>query len=240
MINNGQGGCGNDLAIDDIEFKSCGDAITIEDASNNGSVSLCSGETPFSTTLTVTPDNSVFNSHFYQWQESTDSNNWLDITGETTETLVISGVTTTMYYRAKVAESDANLTNSDCITFSDVFEVIITQAGNPPTLECWEIAILNNITCTWEITGTQPIEPTNLECWETTSFNNTTCAWEILGTQPAEPTGLECWQTTTFNNTICSWEIIGTMPEEPTGLECWETSNFNTSSCSWEVFRRTA
>ena len=25
MINNGKGGCGNDLAIDDIEFKSCGE-----------------------------------------------------------------------------------------------------------------------------------------------------------------------------------------------------------------------
>ena len=33
MINNGAGGCGNDLAIDDIVFKSCGDLIVLEDSS---------------------------------------------------------------------------------------------------------------------------------------------------------------------------------------------------------------
>ena len=35
MINNGIGGCGNDLAIDDIVFKTCGDFISIIDTFNN-------------------------------------------------------------------------------------------------------------------------------------------------------------------------------------------------------------
>ncbi|MDB9961693.1 hypothetical protein OAD62_06310, partial [Oceanihabitans sp.] len=131
IINNSIGGCGNDLAIDDIEFKTCGDTITVTDILNNNAVSLCSGETPFATTLTATPDNAVFSNHFYQWQESADGVIWTDIVGATTQNLIISGITTTIYYRSKVAEFAANLTNADCITFSYIYEVIINQAPSP-------------------------------------------------------------------------------------------------------------
>ncbi|MEY8849631.1 T9SS type B sorting domain-containing protein [Psychroserpens sp. XS_ASV72] len=235
MINNGSGGCGNDLAIDDIAFKSCGDFISATDTSNNMSVALCSNETPFSTTITATPDNTVFSNHFYQWQESPDNMNWTDILGETSDMLSVSNITTTTYYRAKVAEFAANLNNEDCITFSDTYIVFITEVADFPVLECWQSATLNDITCNWDITGTQPAEPTNLECWQTANFNDLTCSWEITGTEPIEPTNLECWQSTSFNSGICSWEIIGTEPIEPTNLECWQSANFNVSTCSWEI-----
>jgi gliding motility-associated-like protein len=234
MLNNGVGGCGNDVAIDDIVFKSCGDAISVEDASNNDSVNICSSITPYDTSFTAMPDNSVFTNHFYQWQESLDGVTWVDIAGATNQTLNVTGVTTTTYYRAKVAEFAANLNNSDCITFSDVYEVIVTQAPNPPTLECWETATFNNATCSWDVTGDQPAVPTGLECWETATFNNATCFWEVTGTQPAAPTGLECWEAATFNNTTCVWDITGTQPAQPT-LECWETAIFNNVTCVWDV-----
>jgi len=235
IINNSIGGCGNDLAIDDIEFKTCGDTITVTDILNNNAVSLCSGETPFATTLTATPDNAVFSNHFYQWQESADGVIWTDIVGATTQNLIISGITTTIYYRSKVAEFAANLTNADCITFSDIYEVIISQAPSPPTTDCWETATLNNTTCLWEVTGTQPAAPTGLDCWETAAFNTTTCLWEVTGTQPMAPTGLDCWETSAFNSMTCLWEVIGTQPAAPTGLECWEIAVFNTATCLWEV-----
>ncbi|WP_157717093.1 T9SS type B sorting domain-containing protein [Formosa sp. Hel1_31_208] len=234
MINNGSGGCGNDLAIDDIVFKSCGDFIDVTDNSGNDSISLCSSETPFSTSLTATPDNTVFSNHFYQWQESPDSITWTDIPGATNELINITGITSTTFYRAKVAEFAANLNNLDCITFSDTFLINVVQAPNEPSTECWETATLNPATCQWEITGTQPAEPTGLECWESTMFNNTTCSWEVTGSQPAEPTGLECWETTAFDNTTCSWIITGNQPTPPS-IECWETTTFNNNTCSWEV-----
>lgn len=211
MINNGSGGCGNDLAIDDIVFKSCGDYISATNPANDSLVSFCSTEVPYATTLTATPDNSVFSNHFYQWQESSDGINWTDIAGATSENLMIVGVTTTMYYRAKVAEFATNLSNNDCITFSTTFEVSITQLPIQPTLECWEQATINNETCSWDITGTQPEQP-NIACWEQATFNNGTCDWDISGTQPLEPTNLECWESTLFNETICDWEIIGDQP----------------------------
>jgi len=234
MLNNGVGGCGNDIAIDDIEFKSCGDTITVEDTSNGNTVNLCSGETPYNTSFIAIPDNSVFSNHFYQWQESTDGVIWMDIAGATNATLTVIGVTTTTYYRAKAAESAININNASCNTLSDVYEINVTQAPNFPTLECWEAATLNNATCSWDITGTQPAAPTGLECWETATFNNTVCAWEVTGTQPATPNGLECWETATFNNTTCLWEVTGTQPAQPT-TECWETATFNNTLCDWEI-----
>ncbi|TXE18272.1 hypothetical protein ES692_06380, partial [Psychroserpens burtonensis] len=234
MINNGAGGCGNDLAIDDITFKSCGDFIEVLNTDSVDSVALCSSSTPYDTILTATPDNVVFSSHFYQWQESFDTVSWSDLPGETNENLAVSGVTTTIYYRAKVAEFASNLNNNDCNTFSNVFEIIITQAPTQPAIECWEIATINDVTCDWEITGTQPTQPSGLECWEITSFNTTTCSWDITGTQPSQPT-IECWETATFNTATCLWEVTGTQPTQPSGLECWEITSFNATTCSWGI-----
>ena len=231
MVNNGIGGYGNDLAIDDIVFKSCGDSIAVSDGTNSN-VSLCSSLAPYSNTLSAIPDNSVFSSHFYQWQISTDGLIWTDLVGETNSTITISGITLTTFYRAKVAESATNLNNSLCNTLSDVFQIDITQAPPQPTIECWETATFNDIICSWTVIGSQPTQP-SLECWETATFNNTTCLWEVVGTQPVQPT-LDCWETATFNNASCNWDISGSQPTQPT-LECWETATFNNTTCSWEV-----
>ncbi|MBF8149251.1 hypothetical protein ITJ86_05050, partial [Winogradskyella sp. F6397] len=132
MLNNGVGGCGNDLAIDDIVFKSCGDLIAVEDSNNNTSTIVCASETPYSDLITAIPDFAVFSDHYYQWQSSTDSVNWSDVSGETNASISVSGITETTYYRAKVAEFEANLGNSDCITFSDVYEFQVNPNPDAP------------------------------------------------------------------------------------------------------------
>ncbi len=260
MINNGSGGCGNDLAIDDIVFKTCGDYVSVSDSVSNASINLCSSQTPYTTTLTVTPDFSVFSSHFYQWQESIDGISWIDIVGETNQNIALTGITTTTFYRSKVAESMVNLNNSSCNTVSDMFHVNIIPAPMMPTTECWEIAMFDDTSCSWSVTGTQPVQPTlecweiatfstticdwevtgvqpqqpTLECWETATFNNTTCVWEITGSQPVQPS-IECWETAIFNNTTCLWEVTGSQPAQPSGLECWEATVFNNTTCSWDI-----
>ncbi len=233
MINNGNGGCGNDLAIDDIVFKSCGDNISINDSTNNNNITLCSSQTPYSTTLTVNPDNSVFSSHFYQWEESNDGVTWSDISGENSQNISLTNITASGYYRVKVAESIVNLNNDSCNVTSEVYQVIINQLPVQPTIECWETATINTVTCNWDVTGSQPPQPTGLECWETITFNTSTCNWDIIGTQPIQPT-LECWENATFNTSTCSWEITGTQPIQPS-IECWETTTFNDTTCSWDI-----
>ena len=131
MLNNGQGGCGNDLAIDDIEFKSCGDTVIVTDEANNTSVTICEDETPFPIVLSAIPDFAVFSDHFYQWQESTDGNAWVDIEGETSETLGLQ-IASAGFYRTKVAEFAENLSNDQCILLSEVFQVTVIQSPDAP------------------------------------------------------------------------------------------------------------
>jgi gliding motility-associated-like protein len=131
MINNGQGGCGNDLAIDDIVFKSCGDAIDITDPSNSDIFLGCTN-TVSDVELTANPDFAVFQTHAYQWQLSNDGNNWSDISGQNNQSYTVSPLVGTTFYRVKAAEDAANLQNELCNVISDIFELTIEPPPNAP------------------------------------------------------------------------------------------------------------
>ena len=131
MRNNGAGGCGNDLAIDDIVFKSCGDNVTIEDTSNESDVFICETQTPYNLNLQANPDCTIFNTYAYQWETSTDGINWTEIVGETNQNLNIN-VNTTSLYRVKVAEDAINLANALCNVISDEFSITIVPTPLAP------------------------------------------------------------------------------------------------------------
>ncbi len=160
MLNNGVGGCGNDLAIDDIVFKSCADAITVTDIQNNSEAFNCQGSASFSTTLTATPDFTIFSTHFYQWQQSTDAINWTDIIGETNATYTTPLLNSHTLYRVKVAEDAINISNSFCNALSDVFEFDVIPIPDDPIsngnlLVCEgsstpiSVAVLSGMTVNW-------------------------------------------------------------------------------------------
>ncbi|MFD1161172.1 T9SS type B sorting domain-containing protein [Hwangdonia seohaensis] len=132
MLNNGVGGCGNDLAIDDIVFKSCGDAVLIEDTANNMNTYVCEDQLPYSTQLTAVPDFTIFSTHFYQWQESTDGINWTDIAGENNQSYTTSPINNTTFYRVKIAEDAINLTNDSCNSTSEIFEIQVIPLPSAP------------------------------------------------------------------------------------------------------------
>ncbi|NBC57307.1 MAG: hypothetical protein GVY05_03335, partial [Bacteroidetes bacterium] len=92
MLNNGDGGCGNDLAIDDIVFKSCGDLTEIFNENDENSIEICENESLDELFLSAVPDFSVYDTHFYQWQQSDDNVNWTNIPGETNETLELNNL----------------------------------------------------------------------------------------------------------------------------------------------------
>lgn len=125
MLNNGDGGCGNDLAIDDIVFRSCGDLTEIFDDNNESSIDICENESLDDLSLTAVPDFSVYDTHFYQWQQSDDGENWTDISGETSENLVLTNINSLQFFRVKVAEDLINVNNNLCNSISNVFEVNI-------------------------------------------------------------------------------------------------------------------
>lgn len=120
MKNNGLGGCGNDLAIDDIEFRSCGDLTTISSPSTTGSTfSTCDATTSIQLQATT----SGTSTYFYQWQTSTNGFTWTDIAGANASTYTTPSLSSTTYFRTKVAQDTANLSNDFCSALSDVFTV---------------------------------------------------------------------------------------------------------------------
>ncbi len=133
MLNNGVGGCGNDLAIDDIVFKSCGDTVELESNSGENRFEACEEDMVNSVPLLAIPDFSVFSTHAYQWQVSNDNITWNDITGATNDTYNAPAPTPfgTFYYRAKFAENAVNLQNSFCNSLSDSFEIEINALEMP-------------------------------------------------------------------------------------------------------------
>ena len=132
MLNNGAGGCGNDLAIDDIVFRTCGDNIAITDTQDENHIEACEANGPLVAELKAEPDFSIYNSHAYQWQDSPDGINWTDILGETSQTYTTPSLSTSTFYRVKVAEDPINLANQLCSSVSEIFDIlIIPQPSNP-------------------------------------------------------------------------------------------------------------
>jgi gliding motility-associated-like protein len=116
IINNSQGGCGNDLALDDITFRPCGPQIS---ASINGalsnSVSLCEGNAgtySFSSSVST-----GFNRPSVQWQESFNGAAWTDIAGAT------------FLYYSKTFSATAS-------SGRYMFRVMAAETGNINSLQC--------------------------------------------------------------------------------------------------------
>ena len=118
MRNNAPGGCGNDLAIDDITLRPCGPLVRVSNSTNSNHINSCSADT---THFTFNSNVSVgFNNIHYQWQQSSDSGKtWIDIAGATNATYNL--VTNTLgYYLFRLTVADGTSTSiNDCRVVSD-------------------------------------------------------------------------------------------------------------------------
>ncbi len=122
MVNNSVGGCGNDLAIDDISFRACGPTASI-----TGNDPSCNGA-PVTLNTVV---GSGLSQPAYQWQIYNSSTmSWQNISGATgssyVETSPIDGAT----YRYIVAGGTSALGNPNCRTASDPYSISVV------TLSC--------------------------------------------------------------------------------------------------------
>lgn len=127
--NNAPGGCGNDLALDDITFSPCGPKVTAAiGIPNSPSVkTVCDYDTQSYTLNASVSDG--YTSPAYQWQVSTDNVNWTDITGATKLTYSRNPTATgTYYYRIAVAEA-GNINSPKCRVVSN--NIVFTVQGKP-------------------------------------------------------------------------------------------------------------
>ncbi len=100
ITNAAAGGCGNDVAIDDVQFGLCDPSPTV---AVNNTAGCTNGTTTFSAALS---DTTVISGTIaYQWQVSTDNVTWTSITGANNVTYTINPLTASdigKYYRVIV------------------------------------------------------------------------------------------------------------------------------------------
>jgi large repetitive protein len=127
LINNAPGGCGNDLALDDIEFRPCGPMLS---ASISGGTTKCVGTTsPLSSSIS-----GGYTNPQYQWQVSTDNATFTDIAGATSNTYTAPNTTArTFYYRLLSAEN-GNIGNTKCRITSNTITVTVNAIPAAPTV----------------------------------------------------------------------------------------------------------
>lgn len=145
MINNGVGGCGNDLAIDDIQFRTCGDDTAITTADDDTSATFCLSDGMRSETLNATVQNSVYSSPVYQWEVSGDGENFTDIIGETKTSYTTPLVNSTNYYRARIAEDVVNLYNSSCNNYTSIFALRFADDPPVPTGQDTDLVVCDGV-----------------------------------------------------------------------------------------------
>lgn len=132
--NNGQGGNGNDIAIDDITFSPCGPVIIPAiDGSITTTKSLCIGDTK-DFKLSAEPTPGFYVNPQYLWQELDASQVWQDMPAETNLTLnkqFTNAQLGSYKYRLLVAEN-GNINSVNCRANSPEFELRVVDYPSVP------------------------------------------------------------------------------------------------------------
>jgi len=128
--NNGPGGAGNDLVLDDITFRPCGPDVVVSASLGNTSMDCCEGDdVNLELVASVSGD---FLNPLTQWQ-SYDGSVWRDITGESTNRLQVSFADASpgnYLYRLAVGEP-STFGSERCRINSNVFTITVNPKPVP-------------------------------------------------------------------------------------------------------------
>ena len=131
IVNNAPGGCGNDLALDDITFRPCGPQLTPSiSGQTTTTANICEGAAQsFNFGCTISAG---FNNPVFQWQQRFNNSVWTDIPGATSTTILTNFTAANALgkyeYRLTVAET-GNLGSAQCRISSTPITVIVN--ANP-------------------------------------------------------------------------------------------------------------
>ncbi|HJW16809.1 MAG TPA: hypothetical protein VJ499_06805, partial [Flavisolibacter sp.] len=133
IINNAMGGCGNDLALDDITFRPCGPQLNAAIAGNGTTMRFCQGQA-LPQTLTCQVSAGYSNPH-YQWQQRINSAaSWTDIPGANDVNLQtdlsVNTAPGVYEYRLSVSQQE-NIGSAVCRVNSNVISIIVNPTPVP-------------------------------------------------------------------------------------------------------------
>jgi gliding motility-associated-like protein len=115
LRNNAPGGIGNDLAIDNISFRTCGPQARLLPL---GEMELCQGTTE---TLTASFTGDQYENPAIQWQSFVaGAEEWMDLPGENGLSYTLPELPAgTFFFRYVLANGESNLPNPKCRVVSD-------------------------------------------------------------------------------------------------------------------------
>ena len=158
ITNNAPGGCGNDLALDDITFRPCGPLVNATVQLNgNDSAEVCEDDN--SSFLFTASYSGVYSTPAFQWQESTNQGvTWKNIASATTTNYQRPSSNTpgVFLYRMLIGEA-MNFNTPQCRTASNIITIIIHPAPaiqiTPAMAECYGANVIlsatGGVTYTW-------------------------------------------------------------------------------------------
>ncbi len=140
MINNGLGGAGNDIALDDITFRACGAQITSQIGSTgNTETNICEqSNASFNLSVNVAGNTTMK----YQWQQKTGSN-WVDISGETTTkyTAIFNNAQPGQYRYRLVMGPPQNFNSVSCRTNSPELTINVNKYPTPTAISNGKVCL---------------------------------------------------------------------------------------------------
>ena len=216
ITNNGPGGCGNDIALDDITFKPCGPKVTTSVLNTNQTnIVVCVGSTSLVTLSAVV--SSGYTNPTLQWQLSIDNGiTWTSIAGATTTTFNFTNTVVGIYqYRLLVAEA-GNIGNTNCRIASNVTTVTISDlpvvvvASNSPVCESATLNLTASGATTYSWTGPNSFTSTQ----QNPSFKNTLLAAGVYTVKGFD--AFNCSNTATVPVTILPKPTVTIIPNKAT------------------------
>jgi len=153
IVNNAAGGCGNDLALDDITFRPCGPLLTPTITGlPSTTVLLCEG-IGGTYTLNVAVSGG-FTNPVFMWQTRVNNGPWFDVPVTNLNTLhvtLVSAVPPSSYqYRLVVAEA-GNMGSPQCRIASQLFTIVVN--AKPVTTATNDGPVCEGNTITLTATG---------------------------------------------------------------------------------------
>jgi gliding motility-associated-like protein len=244
MVNNGPGGCGNDLVIDDISFRPCGPTTSI--AAVPAKNYYCNGDT----LLLDATIGTGYNNPVYQWQFSNDGGTtWQDIPGATLQDLLLKPITKNQAgkYRLILAEK-GNITLSKCRIITESIDINVkegpaTTAIATPTAVCLgDSSVLvasganSYIWSNGNLTATTQVTPTATSTYTVTGTDSATgCTSKItvnvtVNTPPDSPVVAK-------PDSICAGNSATLIATSPGGTYKWyETPTGGTPLFTGDTF----
>ncbi|GAB3769005.1 hypothetical protein GCM10028818_04350 [Spirosoma horti] len=154
LINKGLGGCGNDLAIDDISFRPIHPVLSIQfPGSSVSEVTVCA-DTQLKLTVGAAPG---YVNPVYQWQQSQDAISWLPVPNANQVTCLINPVRAgRTYYRLRNTQSinASAIGSAQCSAVSNV--LVVNGRPDSPFSLGDDVALCQGIT---KVLGTQNAWP---------------------------------------------------------------------------------